>query len=324
MTAGKIICTLLRRCVPAIEDMASYVVRNPVSLKRLVYIEGQQAVIYRALKPKPRLGANFVTMDPLEWLARVADHIPDPGKHRTLSYGHYANRARGARAREEALLDGAKDEAPEKRRCSPSWARLVAKAYHADPSRVASAGAGFRSWPTSTITSRTRRSSTTSAQPARDRAAATRHPPTPRGPRGTRARKPGGRGAIRAVAGLGEGLAGAIREPWCVAVRWGEPPQGPGGRTRGQLRGVDPCRAPRGGRGGPGRPAATVVGRAQAKENAYRVVYCSRGSSALGRERPDPQRSPKDAQSCFRDPRLTGCGSGVSSGHPPARGVSAP
>ncbi len=90
-------------------------------------------MIYRALKPNPRLGANFVTMDPLEWLARVADHIPDPGKHRTLSYGHYANRARGARAREKALLDGAKDEAPEKRRCSRSWARLVAKVYHADP-----------------------------------------------------------------------------------------------------------------------------------------------------------------------------------------------
>jgi hypothetical protein len=25
-------------------------------------------------------------MDPLEWLARMADHIPDPGKHRTLFY----------------------------------------------------------------------------------------------------------------------------------------------------------------------------------------------------------------------------------------------
>ena len=63
----------------------------------------------------------------------MADHIPDPGKHRTLSYGHYANRARGARAREKALLEGAKAEAPEKRRCSPNWARLISKVYHADP-----------------------------------------------------------------------------------------------------------------------------------------------------------------------------------------------
>ena len=40
-------------------------------------------------------------MDPLEWLARMADHIPDPGKHRTLFYAYYANRARGDRAAEE-------------------------------------------------------------------------------------------------------------------------------------------------------------------------------------------------------------------------------
>jgi hypothetical protein len=117
----------------AIEDLASYVVRNPVSLKRVVYIDGQKAVIYRALKPNPRLGANFVALDPLEWLARITDHIPDSGKHRTLFYSYYANRARGARAKEKELLEGGKAEAPEKRRCSPSWARLIAKVYHADP-----------------------------------------------------------------------------------------------------------------------------------------------------------------------------------------------
>jgi hypothetical protein len=31
----------------------------------------------------------------------MADHIPDAGKHRTLFYGHYANRVRGDRAAEE-------------------------------------------------------------------------------------------------------------------------------------------------------------------------------------------------------------------------------
>ena len=40
-------------------------------------------------------------MDPREWLARMADHIPDPGKHRTLFYSDYANRVRGDRAAEE-------------------------------------------------------------------------------------------------------------------------------------------------------------------------------------------------------------------------------
>ena len=50
----------------SIEDLASYLVRSPLSLERLVYVDGQQAVIYRGLKPNPRLGANSVAMDPLE------------------------------------------------------------------------------------------------------------------------------------------------------------------------------------------------------------------------------------------------------------------
>ena len=31
----------------------------------------------------PFLGRNFEAMDPLEWLARLGDHIPDTGKHGT-------------------------------------------------------------------------------------------------------------------------------------------------------------------------------------------------------------------------------------------------
>jgi hypothetical protein len=62
----------------AIEDMAGYAIRNTLSLKRLAYIDGQQAVIYKALKPNPNLGQNFEAMDSLEWLARMADDIPDP------------------------------------------------------------------------------------------------------------------------------------------------------------------------------------------------------------------------------------------------------
>ena len=41
------------------------------------------------------LGRNFEAMDPLEWLARISDHIPDPGQHRTLFYGDYSSRVRG-------------------------------------------------------------------------------------------------------------------------------------------------------------------------------------------------------------------------------------
>ncbi len=109
--------------------------RGARAVKRLVNINGQQAVIDRLLKANPALGQNFVAMDPLEWLARMTDHIPDSGRHRTLSYAHYANRARGARGKEKALLDAGQAEAPKKRRCSPNWARLISKVYHADPTQ---------------------------------------------------------------------------------------------------------------------------------------------------------------------------------------------
>ena len=62
----------------AIEDVACYVVRNPLSLKKLVYLDGQKAVLYRS-RMNPSLGRNFEAMDPLEWLARLADTIsPTP------------------------------------------------------------------------------------------------------------------------------------------------------------------------------------------------------------------------------------------------------
>jgi len=60
-------------------------VRAPLSPKKLVYLDGQKAVLYRS-RMNPFLGRDFEAMDPLEWLARVADHIPDTGKHRTHFY----------------------------------------------------------------------------------------------------------------------------------------------------------------------------------------------------------------------------------------------
>jgi hypothetical protein len=52
-----------------LEDTAAYLVRNPLSLKKLVYLDGHKAVLYRS-RMNPSLGRNFEAMDPLEWLAR--------------------------------------------------------------------------------------------------------------------------------------------------------------------------------------------------------------------------------------------------------------
>jgi hypothetical protein len=66
----------------AIEDVACYLVRVPLSLKKLVYLDGQKAVLYRS-KMDPFLGRNFEAVDPLEY------------------YAYYANRVRGQRSPED-------------------------------------------------------------------------------------------------------------------------------------------------------------------------------------------------------------------------------
>jgi hypothetical protein len=62
----------------------------------------------------------------------MSDHIPDPGQNRIVFYGAYLNRARATAYPAEAETV-ASAGLPPRRRCSPSWARLIAKIYQVDP-----------------------------------------------------------------------------------------------------------------------------------------------------------------------------------------------
>jgi hypothetical protein len=116
-----------------LEDTAAYLVRNPSRSRSLVYLDGQQAVLCRS-RMNPALGRNFEALNPLEWLARMSDHIPDPGQHRTIFYGEYSSRVRGSSPPPpEPDATVATADSPPRRRCSPSWAKMIAKVYQVDP-----------------------------------------------------------------------------------------------------------------------------------------------------------------------------------------------
>ena len=58
--------------------------------------------------------------------------IPDPGQHRTLFYGEYSNRVRGSGHPGDGEAQAGQAPEPRKR-CSPTWARLIARVYQTDP-----------------------------------------------------------------------------------------------------------------------------------------------------------------------------------------------
>jgi hypothetical protein len=108
--------------------------RPPVNLSRIRYHPDSQLFLY---EPKP--GADFdpeALVDPLEFLARVLIHIPEPKRHLVHFYGVYANRIRAIyRVDDFARLeaDGEANVATSSRSLSRRWAELLYRVYEVDP-----------------------------------------------------------------------------------------------------------------------------------------------------------------------------------------------
>ncbi len=66
-----------------VERLGRYLVHPPMALGRLGY-DGTRAT-YRGRRVLPGIGADSITLDPLEMLARLCQHIP--GLHHTRLYG---------------------------------------------------------------------------------------------------------------------------------------------------------------------------------------------------------------------------------------------
>jgi len=78
--------------------LARYCARNPLALDRLTYDPTTEQLTYRSDKANGST-AGTAALDPLEFLARLLTHIPDPGQVMMRYYGWYASRTRGTRAR---------------------------------------------------------------------------------------------------------------------------------------------------------------------------------------------------------------------------------
>ena len=217
----------------------------------------------------------------------MADHIPDPGRHRTLFYAHYANRARGARAKERELHEG--PGIPDPRETS-LLSHLGAADQQGVPRRPAHVSAVRGPAPDRGLHPRSLHDQEDprppGPQPARDRAAASRRPLRPPRSRGKRARAHGGRENALALARRGE-ARGASDKPWCDALCRPGTLRGLPAPTRGELRGAAPCRAPRASRTGPARPAAIVVTAPGRNEMPIGFGLARRYNS-----RPDPHGAP--------------------------------
>lgn len=84
---------------PAVERLARYIMRPPISLERMAW-DSVGEVRYRRKRGHESTGLRereVEEFDPGEFLARVIVHIPEPRRHLVGYYGWYSNVSRGKR-----------------------------------------------------------------------------------------------------------------------------------------------------------------------------------------------------------------------------------
>jgi hypothetical protein len=103
--------------------------------------DGDAEDVAYTLKPKNGEPRGQEHLDPLDFLARVIAHVPEPRLHLVRYLGHYSNCSRGRRSEgRETRLDTTprRDEhdglAPAERQARRrAWARLIRRVHEVDP-----------------------------------------------------------------------------------------------------------------------------------------------------------------------------------------------
>ena len=106
-----------------------------MNLSRLRYHPESELILYESKSGHDANDPELV--DPLEFLARVLIHVPEPNKHLVRFYGAYANRVRSEKiARSDSVKQEEKKEddvLPRRRALSKRWAELIYRIYEVDP-----------------------------------------------------------------------------------------------------------------------------------------------------------------------------------------------
>jgi len=123
----------------ALEHVARYLLRAPISLERLWYNPEAGTVTIRPLAGE---GDKPVELGAQEFIARLITHIPDSQERQVVYYGAYANasvlqrkhrRAREGQGEASPWAPPAEEPTPFERRCRIRWAQLIAKVHLDDP-----------------------------------------------------------------------------------------------------------------------------------------------------------------------------------------------
>ena len=125
------------------EALVRYMMRSPISLRRLRFTPGEKEVVYarKGGHDTPE-AAGSGKIDAEEFVARVLLQIPDPRRHLVRYYGAYSNRARGQRRKAEEKLEahGSSEISqepvpppPERASLRRRWANLIRRVYEVDP-----------------------------------------------------------------------------------------------------------------------------------------------------------------------------------------------
>ncbi len=62
-----------------LKHMSRYLVRPPVATDRVH--EASDGRVLLEIPPDPQTGARTLVLDPLEWIRRITNQIPDPRTH---------------------------------------------------------------------------------------------------------------------------------------------------------------------------------------------------------------------------------------------------